>query len=229
MLQVIKDSFDLLTFRITREAMLNFGWQHFIYGLIWTWLVGMGRYWDNPRAEILQHLGLGSIAYIFFLSFLLFIFLLPLRVKNLSYFRILTFVSLVSPPAILYAIPVEKFFSFSAANELNAWFLFFVASWRIALLIFVLQRLFEMKGIAIFSATLLPITLIVFCLVALNLEKAVFLAMIGGSVNDDAYFVLYLISVFSFLFLPITIICYIASLFKVWKVGDKYKKFLSDE
>ena len=47
----------------------------------------------------------------------------PLRPKEWSYKKVLTFVSLTSAPAILYAIPVERFLSLPTARSVNAWFL----------------------------------------------------------------------------------------------------------
>ena len=55
MLQIVKDTFCLLTFRLTREEFLAFDYRHFIFGLICTWIVGIGRNWDNPEASLLQH------------------------------------------------------------------------------------------------------------------------------------------------------------------------------
>jgi len=190
MLQVIKDTFRLLTFRLTQKEFFTFDSRHFIFGLICTWLVGVGRYWDNPKAVFLQHLGIGSVVYIFVLAAFLWVFISPLRAKNWSYFRFLTFVSLVSPPAILYAIPVEKFVDLGTANAINAWFLFVVASWRVALLLFALRRFFGMDGLSAVTATFLPLALIVLGLAVLNLERVVFNIM-GGitqpSPNDSAY------------------------------------------
>ena len=51
----------LLTFKLTREEMLKFNRKHFYLGLVGTWLVGMGRYWDDTGANLMQHLGLGSV------------------------------------------------------------------------------------------------------------------------------------------------------------------------
>ena len=38
---------ELLSFKLTRDEMLNFNKRHFILGLTGTWIVGMGRYWDD--------------------------------------------------------------------------------------------------------------------------------------------------------------------------------------
>ena len=124
----------------------------------------------------------------------------------------LTFVSLVSPPAVLYAIPVEKFVSLDAANNINALFLAVVRTWRVALLIFFLRRLGKLGWFSITVATMLLLTLIVVTLGVLNLDKVVF-DLMGGrsdpSPNDEAYGVLVLLSWLSILlFIPL-VVCYL--------------------
>ena len=134
----------LIFFRISQTELIGLTWKHLAFGVFCTWLVGMGRYWDNPRVGLLQHLGVGSVVYIFILSLFLWLIAWPLRPRNWSYFRVLTFVSLVSPPAVLYAIPVEKFAGIETANWINVWFLAIVAIWRVALLFSFLKRLGEL-------------------------------------------------------------------------------------
>jgi hypothetical protein len=210
---VVATTIRLLTLRATREELVRFTSKHLAVGLLCTWIVGVGRYWDNPRVQLLQHLGIGSIAYVFILSLFLWLIVWPLRPRNWSYFRVLVFVSLVSPPAILYALPVEKFYSLDTANSLNVLFLAIVAAWRVALLVFFLRRLGELDGFSIVVATLLPLTLIIVTLTVLNLEKAVFDFMGGvreGTASDASYGILFLLSSFSILlFLPL-LLCYLA-------------------
>jgi hypothetical protein len=213
--KVISDVFRLLTFRITREEMLGFGWAHLAFGLISTWIVGVGRYWDNPGVEFLQQFGVGSLLYVFALSLLLWFVVKPFGHKDWSYFRVVTFVALVSPPAILYAIPVQMYFSIDEANELNAVFLMIVSIWRVALLVFFLRRFAELSVFRVLVTTLLPITMIIFALVMLNLEKAVF-SLMGGFINrtpnDKAFFILSVISFFAMLAFPILLVAYVALL-----------------
>lgn len=223
---VFSTTVRLIFFRISQVELTQLTWQHLAVGLTCTWLVGMGRYWDNPRVGLLQRLGIGSLVYVFILSLFLWLLIWPLRPRHWAYFRVLTFVSLVSPPAALYAIPVEKFVSLNAANTINAWFLAIVATWRVALLIFFLRRLAALNWIPVITATLLPLTLIVVALVELNLEKVV-MNLMGGiqspSPNDAAYGVLWMLSLLAFLlFLPL-VICYLVLVVK-YQAIDRFKK-----
>lgn len=214
--QIVSDTFRLLTFRLPREAMLNFGWKHLIFGLILTWLVGIGRYWDNPRVEFLQQLGIGSVIYVFLLALLIFIVIFPLARAEWNYFTVLTFITLVSPPAIIYAIPVQLYFDLETSNIINAWFLLIVAVWRLALLIFFLCRFALLRYWEVFVAAFLPVTFLVFVLTILNLEKAVFNIMGGfdlSTPNDEAFEVLAAITFLSFFLFPVLLIAY---LFLIW-------------
>lgn len=150
--------------------------------------------------------------YIFALSLLLWFVAKPLQPRDWSYFYVVTFVALVSPPAVLYAIPVQMFFGIETANDINAIFLLIVSVWRLALLIFFLKRFAAFNAAYVLVTTLLPVTMIVFALVMLNLEKAVF-SIMGGFVlrtpNDEAFAVLALISYFAILAFPLLLITYI--------------------
>ena len=52
----------ILTLRFTRDDLEGLGTRHLVYGLLVTWAVGIGRYWDHPDPYMLQSLGLGSLA-----------------------------------------------------------------------------------------------------------------------------------------------------------------------
>ncbi|XXF78473.1 hypothetical protein P2318_01575 [Myxococcaceae bacterium GXIMD 01537] len=200
-LPVVSTALRVLTFRIRREELLAMDGRHLAFGLVWTWLVGMGRYWDDPGAKLLQHLGLGSVLYVLALSAFLWLLMWPLCPEDWSFRRLLTFVSLVSPPAALYAIPVERFLSLDVAREMNFWFLAVVATWRVGLLGFYLTRLARLRWYTCIVATLLPLTVIVTALTALNLERAVFDIMSGmrseGTANDAAYAFLFVLTMLS--------------------------------
>lgn len=207
----------LLTFRLTREEMLNFNKSHFYAGLIGTWIVGMGRYWDDSGANILQHLGLGSEVYIFVLAAFIWLILKPFQVPNWNYFTVLTFIGLTSFPAVFYAIPVEQFFSLETANTINVWFLAVVAAWRLGLLYFFLKRFTRLSTGNILTVTLLPICLIISILTMLNLHRAVFDVM-GGVRNptphDSAYAVLVFLTVVSLVLTIPLLIAYGVGIYK---------------
>ena len=190
----------LLTFKISREEMLQFNTRHLIVGLIGTWIVGMGRYWDDDKANLLQHLGFGSVIYIYLLAAFIWIILLPFKVADWKYLTVLIFISLTSFPAIFYAIPVEQFFSIETANSMNVWFLAIVAAWRLGLLFYFLKHFTKLSIGNIITVTLMPICLIISALTILNLHKVVFQIM-GGmrdpSPHDSSYFILMLLTVVS--------------------------------
>jgi hypothetical protein len=206
----------VLTFRASRDELASLGRPHLAVGLACTWLVGMGRWWDDPGAHILQHLGLGSVAYVFVLSLLLWAPARPLATAELTYGRLLTFVTLTAPPAMLYAIPVERMTDLDTARTLNVWFLASVATWRVALYATFLRRFARLSMLRMVVATLLPLALVVAALTALNLERAVFDVMGGlrspGTANDAAYQVLITLTLFSFLAAPVLVLAFIGLL-----------------
>jgi hypothetical protein len=199
-MELLNTLIRLLTFKLAREEMLQFTKKHFYLGLIGTWIVGMGRYWDDPGASLLQHLGLGSVIYIFLLALFIWLILLPFKIEKWSYFIVLTFIALTSFPAIFYAIPVEQFMSLATANTINVWFLAVVAAWRLALLYFFLKRFTKLGIGSIITVTLMPICLIISVLTMLNLHRVVFNIM-GGVRNptphDASYLVLMILTVVS--------------------------------
>jgi len=195
-----------------------------LFGLFTSWLAGVGRYWDNPRAQLWQHLGLGSVVYCFVLAAIVFALIYPLRPKNWSYRGILTFISLTSLPAVLYAIPVEKWMSMSAAQSVNMLFLLVVAAWRVALFVSYLKNSARLTGGAIFAACFLPILCIITALTALNLEHVIFNIMAGlrdnqASGNDTAYLVVGVITYLSYLLLPVVLVMYIYFIIKARKIS----------
>jgi hypothetical protein len=194
----------------SREELVNLGTKHLIVGLIFTWIAGFGRYWDHPNPELIQYLGFGSVIYVIVLAGLIYLIILPLKPKDWTYFRVLTFITLTSPLAFLYAIPVEQYCDMQTAISLNKAFLAVVAIWRVALLVLFLHKLARLNFVALLTGLLLPLMFIVNILTALNLEKAVFNIM-GGirdhTANDGAYALVWLLSMLSVLgFIPVLII-----------------------
>lgn len=216
----------VLSFRFTAADIAAVDRRHLALGLLFTWLVGIGRYWDNPRANTLQHLGLGSIAYVFVLTTFLWLLLMPLRPASWSYRHILTFISAVSVPGFLYAIPVERFLSLASAQTVNFWFLAVVATWRVALYGAFLSRYAQLQNLRLFVALFLPLSVIVLGLTALNLERAVFEIMAGNDPNqgtpaDAAYGILVLLSFFSMFLTPVVLVLYLFAIYLVRRTAKQ--------
>lgn len=213
---VFKTVIAVLTLRITREQVLQFNYKHFLTGLIGTWIAGIGRYWDDPGASLVQHAGLGSVIYIFLLAAFIWIIVKPFLVEGWSYFRLLTFISLTSFPAIFYAIPVERFYSLETANTINVWFLAVVAAWRMAMYFHFLNVFTRLSFDTIVTVTLLPVCLIITALTILNLHRVVF-DLMGGRTNtsphDGAYTVLYVLTFLSAMLAPVLLLIYLARVF----------------
>ena len=210
---VFSDALRVLSFRRPSPAIGSHWKAYLAFGLLFAWLAGIGRYWDNPRAHLWQYLGLGSVAYVFCLAFVLWLLLLPLKPKLWSYKSVLVFITLTAPPAVLYAVPVERFMSLAAAQSTNAWFLGIVATWRVALLLWFLRQLAGLSGVAVVVAALLPLALIVVALSALNLEHVIFALMAGirpeqRSANDLSYGIVTMLAFLSVLAAPLLLATY---------------------
>ena len=211
-LRVLADQVRLLSFRAFKPSLAEHWHIYLGWGLFTTWLVGIGRYWDHPSADWWQYAGLGSLGYVFVLAAIVWAISAPLKPQNFSYRNILIFITLTSLPALLYAIPVERFMALSSAQMANVWFLLIVAAWRVALFAVFLRRVGKLSEVAVVVATLLPLVLIVTTLTVLNLEQAVFNVM-GGireqTSNDTAFGILASITLFSMLAAPVLLIMYV--------------------
>jgi len=200
----------------------------FIYGL-WAialaWIAGLGRYWDHPSPSLFELSGLRSVAYIFILSTILYLIVWPLKQKRWSWLAVFVFVGLTSPLAWLYAVPVERFTSASTAITLNVRFLMIVALWRVALYGTFLWRYAGLRNASFVAALLAPLAIILFALVALNLENAIFEIMAGierertpdEALSDSRFFIvntLFFLSVFT---VPIWVIAYLSGLYSKFK------------
>ena len=211
--EVLINELRFLTFRRPNSHFREHRQAYLLFGLVFTWLAGIGRYWDNPRADVWQVLGLGSVAYVFVLATIIYWLVKPLKPRNWSYQNVLLFITLTAPPAVLYAIPVERFMPLEQAAATNAWFLAIVATWRVALYGWFLRAFSGLKWLPTIAALLLPLVLIVFALTALNLVHVVFRIMSGimeeeKTANDLAYVVVVLISFFAVKATPVVLILY---------------------
>ena len=190
----------VLTFRVSGDELRGLTHRHLLVGLFATWVVGMGRWWKDPKASVLQHLGVGSVIYIFLLAAFLWLILWPLTSVTWSYVNLLTFISLTSPPALLYAVPVRAWFELAVAQQLRMWFLVVVAGWRVLLWARYLRVGVGLSRPASLVMTVFPLAFIVVALMQLNLDRVVFNIM-GGvrpedvTVNDAAYQALILVTI----------------------------------
>jgi hypothetical protein len=150
-------AWNFLTLRLLPEHFSQLSRRHFLLGILSVWIVGMGRWWDDPAANLFQHLGLGSVVYVFLLAGAIWILFLPFRPARWRYTEVLTLITLTSFPAILYAIPVERFLQPQTAADLNLILLLIVALWRMAMLTLVLRRYARLSWPASLSGMLFPI------------------------------------------------------------------------
>jgi hypothetical protein len=197
------------------------GNKHLIAGLVFAWLAGMGRYWDHPHATLLQHLGVGSVVYVIVLAGFIWLLGLPLRLHYWSYCDLLTYISLTSPLAFLYALPVERWVDLQTARKMNMWFLLVVAAWRVLLYSRYLSRRTEASSGGWFIMLVLPLALIVNLLHILNLEHVIFNIMAGiddgNSGSADAYSLVTFLALLSWLLWPPTLIAYFVKISQAWR------------
>lgn len=227
MLSVVITGFRILFFRASREELLRLDGRHLSYGLLWTWLVGFGRHWDHDGYALWQYLGLASFLVVFALSLVLAAFIFPLRPKGISFMGLLTFVSLTSPPAVLYAIPVERYFDLESANGINLTFLLIIAIWRVALVHYFVVRAGRFRYSQAFSSIFLPITVAIAVLTFLNLDGVMVDFMSGVEERtrtsmDASYIVLMLLGGFSYLgVIPILILWIFMAIDSYWKSSNR--------
>jgi hypothetical protein len=208
--EVLRTSGRMLVFRPATPDLKRHGPLYLAIGIVFAWLAGVGRHWDNPRSDLWQHLGLGSVAYVFVFAFLLWLVLLPLKPANWRYRNVLIFVALTAPPAFLYVLP-GRFLAADAIPQAKVLLLAFVAVWRVALLGRYLWGSAELRGGRLFVAIFFPLALLVTALVVLNLDHVMF-DLMGArpeSPNDDAYSVLLLIDIVSIIAMPVLFVMYV--------------------
>lgn len=215
--------FRVLVFRASWEDYEGLRPGHFWAGLAVTWIVGMGRYWDDPRAVPLQVFGIGSVIYIFLLAAVLWVIFKPIAPERFSYFNLLTFIALTSVPAALYAIPIEKWTDLPTANRINLIFLCVVAIWRVALLFHYLRIFGRLGWVRTFVCGTMPLALIFLALLFLNLHHVV-LNIMGGireadqSSQDAAYGILLLLSILA---VPLSFVSGLVWMFLIFdRIGE---------
>ena len=157
---------------------------YLLVGFAITWIVGFGRYWDDPAAPLLIRSGATSIFYALALSAFIWMIVLCLRPERWSYRNVLLMVTMTAAPGLVYAIPVERFMRPDAARAANLAFLAIVATWRMALYYGFLARVAKLPPGASFVAWLLPPTIIVAVLGFFGSIDAIMRSM--GGVRDTS-------------------------------------------
>ena len=209
--------FRVLFFRASKEDFDQLSWRTLLVALPFVWLVGLGRWWDDPRdIEPYVRMGLGSVLYVFVLSLLLWLVTLPFRHHRTKYFRIAAFVAATSPPAALYAIPIERW-SFDFASSFNLVALVIVSAWRVALLLRFFKVGLRFKGEDAFVVGALPVFLIVFFLAFFGLSGRIADIMGGLRENlptDQMENMVTMIGMISFCVTPLLLLWYVSL---VWR------------
>lgn len=171
--------FRVLTFRATREELEQNAQTVLAVGIVVTWIVGIGRWWDDPREIVTPiRLGLGSVIYVFALATLLWLLSLPFR-TGVGIWTFWAFVACAALPGIVYAVPIERIAPFETASTYNVWALIFVSVYRVALLVWFYLRILRVPAASASVLTLLPLSLIVWTLSILGHGARVFDIM-GG-------------------------------------------------
>ena len=178
--QFLMDEYRFLTFRAPSGAIREHPGAYLAFGLLLTWAAGVGRYWDSPDAFYWQYLGFASLAYVFLLALVLWSLVAPLGPRNWSYRNVLLFLALTAPPALLYAVPVERFLELATAHAVNSAFLAVVATWRVALLFVFLKSVAGLTGFTIVIAALLPLALVIDGIALMGFQQVVYQNMVGA-------------------------------------------------
>ena len=212
-MRAIGNQFRLLAFRrlVVESSEDRLG--ILVWGMLITWIVGIGRYWDHPSAHDWQYWGLGSLAYMWIFGTVLWFVGATLSPPRWRYLDVIGFMGLCSLPAMLYAIPVERFMTMSDAQKANVWFLAVVALYRVVLWGVFLRRYGGLRLLPTLVGVVVPIAAVVVALTMLNLDHVVFNIMAGirdseTSANDRAYAMTFALGVLSFYTSPV--------LFVIW-------------
>lgn len=170
----------ILTFRATRGDIKDDVWPLLLIGVLLTWAVGYGRWWDDPRdLPYFARMGYGSVLYVFVLSAILWIVSYPVAKERVGFGHVLAFVAATSLPGIVYALPVEAISASGTASAYNVAALIFVSTYRVALLVWFFRKILEMRLWPAIVATFLPISCITAVISLADLGHKI-LNMMGG-------------------------------------------------
>jgi hypothetical protein len=216
----LKLIFRVLSFRATPEEFGRAGKEFLLTGLAITWVVGIGRWWDDPRVlPIPVRMGLGSVVYVFVLAAVLWVLAKPLMNRRTGYYEVAAFVAATSLPGIIYAFPIEAISPDAPASDYNVKALLFVAAYRVSLLIWFCYRILQLSFPGALVVTFLPISLISLGVVMAGMGHRVFDIMGGfreafppSAVEE----VLTMIGCLSFLLAPVLGLWYVMACGQRW-------------
>lgn len=178
--KAIRTLFRVLGFRATPGEIKENAIAILTVGFLVTWVVGIGRWWDDPR-DLLPFVrwGVGSVFYTIALSLVLWVLGLPLSKERLRYQHVLAFVTCTSLPGLVYAIPMEIWADQRTASSYNLYALLFVSIYRVSLLLWFFLKIQELTVRQAIVATFLPISMIALSLTSLG-HGARIMDIMGG-------------------------------------------------
>lgn len=167
--QATRTLFRILGFSAKREEIEANAAPLLIVALVITWIVGLGRWWDDPReVPIFVRMGFGSVLYVLSLAAALWMVAYPITLDRMGYRSFLAFVAATSLPGLVYAVPIEQLAGDNAASTYNLNALGFVSLYRVSLLVWFYWKILEIDFGNAVVATLLPISGIVLALTGMG-------------------------------------------------------------
>lgn len=212
--KALRTIFRILTFRATREELQENVAALLVTALVITWIVGIGRWWDDPRdLPLFARMGIGSVLYVFGMAAILWVTFAPLVSERLGTHHFVAFVASTSLPGLVYAVPVERWTDMDTAATYNVFALLFVSVYRVSLLVWFCRRISKLNWIESMVTTFLPISVIAFVLTALGHAASV-MDIMGGlrdrMSKSDMEMIVGLIGCLSIVVGPVLIVIYIA-------------------
>lgn len=212
--KALRTIFRILTFRATREELQENVAALLVTALVITWIVGIGRWWDDPRdLPIFVQMGVGSVLYVFGMAAILWVTFAPLVSERLGAHHFVAFVASTSLPGLVYAVPIERWTDMNSASTYNVIALLFVSVYRVSLLMWFCHRVNKLNGAESIVVTFLPISVIAFALTALG-HGASIMDIMGGlrdrMSKSDMEMIVGTIGCLSMVVGPILILIYIA-------------------
>jgi hypothetical protein len=216
---VLTDFWRFLWFKPLKGDVARHWRVYLTVGLGITWLVGVGRTWDNPFAPLWLRSGLPSVAYAIALAGFIWVVVAALRPGRWTYRNVLLMTTMTAAPGLIYAIPVEKFLDDGAARATNFVFLAVVAIWRMALYFYFLLGAAKLPRLAATVAALLPPTLILALVSAYGVLEIVVGNMSGAELPPGQSIiasVLFFLSAACWLALPVLLLAWVMLSIRRW-------------